>query len=210
MIFSYNKHAVGDVLLILVKNDGRNPVDFERRGRVSRVFLKETGETVAWNIFDASEILTFTQPDGQITLDEREVEILNKELSQNDFSERIISDTTPKFVIGRVQELVPHPDSDHLNIAQVQVDHGEVLQIVAGAPNIEQGQLVVVAKVGAMMPNGLIIWEGELRGVASFGMLASPRELSLPNAPDVRGILVLTEDQATVGEPFDATKHWNK
>ena len=51
MIFTYNKEHVGDVLMIIVKNSGDAKLDVERKGNVARVFLKETGETVAWNIF---------------------------------------------------------------------------------------------------------------------------------------------------------------
>ena len=60
---------------------------------------------------------------------------------------------------------------------------------------------VVVAKIGAVMPSGLLIKEGNLRGVDSFGMLCSARELAIPGAPEVKGILVLDET-AEVGSAF--------
>lgn len=50
MIFTYNKEYVGDVLMVIVKNSGDAKLDAERKGNIARVFLKETGETVAWNI----------------------------------------------------------------------------------------------------------------------------------------------------------------
>ncbi|MEN2277657.1 YtpR family tRNA-binding protein, partial [Enterococcus faecium] len=80
-----------------------------------------------------------------------------------------------------------------------EVDNVTVLQIISGAPNIEPGQKVVVAKPGAMMPDGMMIWPRTLRGVDSYGMICSARELHLPNAPEKKGILVLPED-AVVGE----------
>jgi len=52
MIFTYNKEYVGDVLMVIVKNSGDAKLDAERKGNIARVFLKETGETVAWNIFE--------------------------------------------------------------------------------------------------------------------------------------------------------------
>ncbi|HEO7570607.1 TPA: DUF4479 domain-containing protein, partial [Streptococcus agalactiae] len=52
-----------------------------------------------------------------------------------------------------------------------------------------------------------LIFPGKLRGEDSFGMLCSARELALPNAPQVRGIIELS-DQVIVGESFDANKHW--
>lgn len=80
-----------------------------------------------------------------------------------------LSHRSPKFVVGYVKECLPHEDSDHLSVTQTEVDNGEVLQIVCGAANIKKGQRVVVAKPGAVMPSGSIIWPGELRGVASNG-----------------------------------------
>ncbi|HFJ6866946.1 TPA: DUF4479 domain-containing protein, partial [Enterococcus faecium] len=65
----------------------------------------------------------------------------------------------------------------------------------------KEPQKVVVAKPGAMMPDGMMIWPGTLRGVDSYGMICSARELHLPNAPAKKGILVLPED-AVVGEAF--------
>ena len=63
-------------------------------------------------------------------------------------------------------------------------------------------QLVVVAKNDAVMPSGLIIKPSSLRGVESHGMLCSAKELALPNAPQVRGILILDENDYQVGNPF--------
>ena len=103
-------------------------------------------------------------------------------------------------------ELVPHPDSDHLNICQVNVGD-KTVQIVAGAPNVAQGLKTIVALPGAMMPSGSLIFSGKLRGEDSFGMMCSPRELALPNAPQVRGIIEL-DDSAEVGEAFEPAKHW--
>ena len=75
---------------------------------------------------------------------------------------------------------------------------GEALDL---SPNVKAGQKVVVATPGTVMPNGSIIWSGELRGVESHGMLCSARELGLENAPAKKGILVLNDD-AVIGEPF--------
>jgi tRNA-binding protein len=56
-----------------------------------------------------------------------------------------------------------------------------------------------------MMPDGMLIWPGELRGVASYGMICSAKELNLPNAPMKRGILELGSD-AVIGEAFKVGK----
>ncbi|WRK54884.1 hypothetical protein SD457_08545 [Coprobacillaceae bacterium CR2/5/TPMF4] len=59
-----------------------------------------------------------------------------------------------------------------------------------------------MATIGAIMPSGMIIKPSKLRKVDSYGMLCSARELNLPNAPQVRGILVLDEDKYQVGDSF--------
>ncbi|HES2899659.1 TPA: DUF4479 domain-containing protein, partial [Streptococcus pyogenes] len=113
----------------------------------------------------------------------------------------------PVFVVGQIVEMVAHPDSDHLNICQVAIGEDQTVQIVAGAPNAALGLKTIVALPGAIMPNGSLIFPGKLRGEESYGMMCSPRELALPNAPQKRGIIELDES-AVVGEAFDPAKHW--
>ncbi|WEG73719.1 YtpR family tRNA-binding protein [Vagococcus intermedius] len=203
MIFSYNKKAVGDTLLVTVANANGQAVEMERRGTITRVFLKDSNETVAWNIFDASILLPDITGNGQIFLTSQQLASLNDELTTQGFTEAITDDGRPKIVVGFVKECVPHPDSDHLSVTQTEVDNGEVLQIVCGASNIREGLKVVVAKPGAMMPDGLMIWPGALRGVESLGMICSASELAVPNAPKAKGILELPES-ITVGTAFIA------
>ena len=206
MIFTYNKEHVGDVLMIIVKNSGDAKLDVERKGNVARVFLKETGETVAWNIFEVSSLFEISDR-GQVFLTDEQVARLNQELQAQGFTEEIINDKEPKFVVGEIVEMVEHPDSDHLNICQVAIGNDKTVQIVAGAPNARIGLKTIVALPGAMMPKGNLIFPGELRGEQSFGMMCSPRELALPNAPQKRGVIELSDDQV-VGTPFDPAKHW--
>ena len=207
MIYTYNKEHVGDVLMVIVKEDKGQKVSVERRGKVARVFLAASGDTVAWNIFDVSSLFEISGR-GQIFLTEEKVAVLNAELAKEGFSEELVADNAPKFVVGQILEMVAHPDSDHLNICQVQVAADKTVQIVAGAPNAAVGLKTIVALPGAMMPSGSLIFPGKLRGEDSFGMMCSPRELALPNAPQVRGIIEL-DDSAVVGEAFDVKKHWN-
>ena len=206
MIFTYNKEHVGDVLMVIVKNSGDAKLDVERKGKVSRVFLRENGETVAWNIFEVSSLFEIAER-GQVFLTDEQVAILNQELSKAGFPADLVNDSQPKFVVGEIVDMVAHPDSDHLNICQVAVASDKTVQIVAGAPNARVGLKTIVALPGAMMPKGNLIFPGELRGEKSFGMMCSPRELALPNAPQKRGVLELSEDQV-VGTPFDPAKHW--
>ena len=100
-------------------------------------------------------------------------------------------------VIGRIESIVPHPDSDHMVVCQVEVGQDAPLQIVTGAANLKVGDLVPVALDGSKLPGGVEIKKGVLRGVESCGMLCSLAELGLtthdfPYAIE-NGILVLDE-----------------
>lgn len=208
MIFTYNKAHVGDVLMVVVADSKGAKLDVERRGDVARVFLADKGTTVAWNIFNASTHISL-EGQGQVFLADEDVAVLNQLLGQENFDEVLVNDKEAKFVVGEIVEMVAHPDSDHLNICQVKVGEDKVIQIVAGAPNAALGLKTIVALPGAMMPKGNLIFPGALRGEESFGMMCSPRELALPNAPQKRGIIEL--DPATpVGEAFDPAKHWTE
>ncbi|MDQ0161029.1 YtpR family tRNA-binding protein [Aeribacillus alveayuensis] len=195
----YNREGIGDTLLIQLKEIPAENRTFERKGDVARIFDATTNETVGYNIFHASTYGSF-KGNGNLSLTEEMVEKINEILHQNGFSEKIEVDLSPKFVVGLVLEKEKHPNADKLSICKVDVGT-ETLQIVCGAPNVAAGQKVVVAKVGAVMPNGMIIKDAELRGVASSGMICSEKELNLPNAPTEKGILVL-DDERPVGSPF--------
>ena len=95
------------------------------------------------------------------------------------------------IVVGHVLTRENHPDSDHLSVCTVDAGQEEALTIVCGAPNVAAGQKVPVALVGTTMPGGLVIKKAKLRGVPSFGMICSERELGLTE--DHSGIMVLPE-----------------
>ena len=82
-------------------------------------------------------------------------------------------------VIGKVLKVEKHPDSDHLVICQVNVGD-EKIQIVTGAPNVNENDIVAVAKDGSDLPGGVKIKKGMLRGVESCGMMCSCGELNIP------------------------------
>ena len=82
-------------------------------------------------------------------------------------------------VTGRIEKIERHPDSDHLWVCQMNVVKSDLIQIITGAQNVRQGQVVPVAMVGAHLPNGVHIKKGKLRGLPSNGMLCSAGELHL-------------------------------
>ncbi|MBD1372820.1 phenylalanine--tRNA ligase subunit beta [Hazenella sp. IB182357] len=100
--------------------------------------------------------------------------------------------------VGYVQEVTPHPEADRLQVCTVDVGKDQPLQIVCGATNIAAGQRVPVAEVGAKLPGDFKIKKAKLRGVDSFGMICSAKELGLPDKvlmkEQMDGILVLSED----------------
>ncbi|HMZ84518.1 MAG TPA: phenylalanine--tRNA ligase subunit beta [Rhodocyclaceae bacterium] len=100
-----------------------------------------------------------------------------------------------KVVVAQVLSAEKHPDADKLKLCKVDVGEADPLQIVCGAPNVSPGMKVPCARVGAVLPGGLSIKAARVRGVESFGMLCSARELGLSD--DHGGLLALTEDAPT-------------
>ena len=125
--------------------------------------------------------------------DDKEV-IANKMLSVGNEYESI-NELCPStnLVVGRVVSKYPHPDSDHLNVCEVDLGD-KICKIVCGAPNVCANQKVIVAKVGAKLPAGEIKCS-TIRGVLSNGMICSLAELGLESKyvkeEDKKGIHVL-------------------
>lgn len=199
MNVAYNREHVGDVLLVQLSNEAIEKTVVEKKGDFALLKEEATGEVKGFNLFNASKYVKL-DVQGNVEVTPELVEQLTAALNENNVELTLNVDFSPKFVIGQVEEKEKHPNADKLSICKVNVGN-ETLQIVCGAPNVEAGQKVVVAKIGAVMPSGLLIKEGNLRGVDSFGMLCSARELAIPDAPQEKGILVL-EDNAEVGAAF--------
>lgn len=87
------------------------------------------------------------------------------------------SDGLSKLVVGYVESCQPHPESDHLNLCQVQISADETVQIVCGAPNVTAGKKVIVALPGARVADNQKIRKGKIRGEVSNGMLCALQEI---------------------------------
>lgn len=194
---SYNNKGLTDTLIITLAQSDVADQTFKRKGNITEIKRKD--QVVGYNIFQVSELIDLLES-GPVQLTADQVDRLNSAIQAAGFDGRLEADTSPKFVVGYVKECKPHEDSDHLSITQVEVDGGDVLQIVCGASNIAQDQTVVVAKPGAIMPDGMVIYPGELRGVESLGMICSARELGI-ESDQKKGILVL-DDEYEVGKAF--------
>ncbi len=108
------------------------------------------------------------------------------------------ADRLGEFTLGYVKHAEKHPDADKLRVCKVETDEGE-LQIICGAPNAREGITVVVCKPGMYIPGlDTTINVGKIRGVESFGMMASERELELSDEHD--GIIELPTGE--VGDRF--------
>ncbi len=110
-------------------------------------------------------------------------------------------------VVGKVMSMVPHPNSDHMFICQVDVGKEELVQIVTGAQNVHEGDLVPAALHNSWLPGGVHITKGKLRGEKSNGMLCSFAELGLtqndlPGA-FADGIWILNEENCKVGDDIN-------
>jgi len=96
------------------------------------------------------------------------------------------------IVIAKIIDCGPHPDADKLQICTIEHSDGESVQVVCGAPNARAGIKIPLAKVGAVIGEDFNITRAKLRGVDSFGMACSARELGLSD--DHSGLMELPED----------------
>ena len=110
-------------------------------------------------------------------------------------------------VVGKVLSIVRHEDSDHMWICQVDVGQEAPVQIVTGAQNVRQGDLVPTALHNSWLPGGVHITKGKLRGVQSNGMLCSFAELGLTqhDLPDAcaDGIWILNDEDCKPGDDIN-------
>ena len=105
------------------------------------------------------------------------------------------------IVVGKILSFVPHTNSDHLSVCRVDVGDGVVRQIVCGAKNFKENDIVPVALPGAVMPGGFAINETTMRGEVSQGMMCSGRELGLND--DHGGLLIMTGRDLALGTPIN-------
>ena len=110
-------------------------------------------------------------------------------------------------VVGKVLSMKKHENSDHMWVCMVDCGAGEPVQIVTGAQNVHEGDLVPVAQHNSYLPGGIHITKGKLRGVESCGMLCSYKELGLTehDCPEAYadGIWILNDEGCMVGEDMN-------
>ena len=122
---------------------------------------------------------------------------------------KVITNQIKKLVIGEVVECIPHPDSDHMHICQVNIGKSELQQIVCGAPNVRVGLKVITALPGAILPGDFEIKKSKLRGVESNGMLCALYEIGLEEKTDETYAKGIEELPSTAEVGMDAISYLN-
>ena len=125
---------------------------------------------------------------------------LAEKLTMRGFESEVVSDfdLLEHLVVGEVLKADKHPNADKLKLCSV-LDGSGTYDVVCGAPNVDAGQKIVFAKVGAVLPGDFKIGKAKIRGVESFGMICSEKELGISEEHD--GIMVLDES-FKVGTPI--------
>ncbi|MDK6234182.1 YtpR family tRNA-binding protein [Aerococcus sanguinicola] len=195
----YNPKGVGDVLMVTRGQLQKDQIATETIAGITRIYNKETDNTMGYNFHSISDYIKL-EGSGQVRLSDEQLDTLNQLLYEKGF-ETISTNNDPAIVVGYVKSCVDHEDSDHLHITETQVGEDQTYQIVCGAANVHQDMKVVVALPGAVMPDGLVIWPSELRGVQSSGMLCSAYELGVDPEHKLQGIIEIKDD-VPIGTPF--------
>jgi len=118
----------------------------------------------------------------------------------------VLNDSLKNVVAGRIISMEKHPDSDHMWICQLDIGEADPIQIVTGAWNIHVGDLVPVAKHKSLLPGGVKIEKGKLRGVVSNGMLCSLKELNLTADHDYPYAVITPAALLNDYHPLDPSK----
>ncbi|AGM26494.1 putative tRNA-binding protein [Spiroplasma syrphidicola EA-1] len=164
------------------------------------IFYDQENQFVGFNLLNASKKITSELYHGINSDNQRLIAELGSVLKlEAGLWEQYNQE--PQFLVGEINSRVHHPNSDKLSICQVNLGQKNE-QIVCGAPNCDQNQKVVVATIGAIMPNLMKIVPSELRGEQSNGMLCSARELGIANDNLVKGLLILDDQQYHTGNSF--------
>ena len=126
---------------------------------------------------------------------------LADKLTMRGFESEVATDfsSLDHIVVGEVKSAEKHPDADKLKVCMVS-DGKQTYNVVCGAPNVDKDQKIVFAKVGAVLPGDFKIGKAKIRGVESFGMICSERELGI--SEEHEGIMVL-DDSCKVGAKID-------
>jgi phenylalanyl-tRNA synthetase beta chain len=114
----------------------------------------------------------------------------------------VVGEDLPHVVVAKILDVRAHPAADRIRLVDVDAGDGQPLQIACGASNMGPGDLVPLAQVGAVLPNGTAIGRRKMRGEWSNGMLCSPSEIGVPEPEGHDGLLILPPGLAAPGTPI--------
>lgn len=161
-LITTNNTTLKDIAIILISSE-QGEKTIKKEGDFVQVFIGE--KLVAINVFNASKY--FKLSEGVHTLSEEQVDVLK--------SKNIYFDFNSNFSVGEVISRETHPKSEKLFLLKVQTE--KELQIVTNSLNSLVGTKVVVARIGAILPSGLMITHSKVMGVESEGMLCGGETL---------------------------------
>ena len=188
----YQKESLKDTLMVVINN--HNVVKVDKQFNFC-VMYDDTNELVGINIFNFSKYDNEIRS-GYLKLDEKLAKLI-KEIVNVDLSKYI---GINNFKVGKVIEC---EDIAKTHLHKTVVDVGnQKLNIICGAKNCRKDLKVVVATIGAILPNGSMIKEGMLLNNKSFGMLCSAKELNIQNKFNTEGLIEL-DDSYQVGNNFN-------
>lgn len=193
----YNKKMFEDVLMIVFNNSA---VPSRKEKMNDNIWFIYCGnELVGINIFNISNYIKI-HANGLIPLPNKKfIDVLNSILKQVNF-EALPYKENSGFIVGKIISCVEHEESNHLHILKVDIG-SKVLDIVCGATNVKQDEIVVVATINTTMFDGSKIVKGNLLGVDSYGMCCSERELHLTSDQGKHELLLL-DDTYKIGSDF--------
>ena len=188
----YNQKLLNNTLIIILNNNKVIKQDINKKFVIGYC---ENGEISYINIFEFDRYMKLNE--GYIKLDKK-LCLTIKEITKIDLSKYIdIND----FVIGHVDQCIEIKGS-HLHKCIVNIGN-QTLQIVCGAKNIKKNIRVVVALIGAILPNGKIIRDSQLLDVKSYGMICSKNELNLKDDKFNNDGIIILPSEYKLGDKFN-------
>lgn len=186
----YNLEGLQDTLIICIKNIEHDTIDVNN----GFIVLKNQNEIIGLNIFNFSKYLKIAS--GYIYPTNEIISIVGKITKINIQQFKKIN-----FQVGL---LLSSEKIINTKLSKCNIDiKNEVLQIICGANNFSINDLVVVAKIGSMLPNGFGINKNKIQNFDSYGMLCSQKELNITSSiVESKGILILNNKKYNLGQEF--------
>ncbi|MBP5256957.1 MAG: hypothetical protein J6Y96_01225 [Mycoplasma sp.] len=188
----YNQKLLNNTLIIVLNNNKIIKQDINEKFVIG---YYENNEISYINIFEFNKYMKLNE--GYIKLDEKLCSTIKKIIGI-DLSKYINAND---FVVGHIDQCVEIKGS-HLHKCIVNIGN-QTLQIVCGAKNVKENINVVVALIGAILPNGKIIKEGQILGTKSYGMICSKNELNLNDDKFNNDGIIILPSQYKLGDKFN-------